>query len=221
MSTAPAASRRGTYGHCPVVEHTSFPAQLIPGFAFAHVRLHVALPSHVTVQPPKAHTTLQVLLPVQSTDDDGWIATLHVLPPPQVTFEPAPAVRLQLLWPSHVTVEFSPIAWLQLLIDAHDAVQLLPHEPLHADPLAQCDVQREPQFTLQVLDLAQSKVMSDGAACPPSRSGPRVQTPPDAQLQVVAVQVQVPVQLGGLFLPQAVTVSSAATTIKARMNMGA
>ena len=193
---------------------------MIAGFAFAHERLHVALPAHVTVQSPWAHTTLHVLLPVQSTDDDAWSVTLQVLPPPQVIFELAPALRLQLLWPSQVTVELSPMAWLQLLIDAHDTVQLLPHAPLHADALAQCEVQFEPQLTLHVFDFAQSNVMSEGAGWPPSSSGPSVQTLPDAQLHWVAVQVQLPVQLGGLFLPQAVMATdSAATTIRLRVNM--
>lgn len=81
-------------------------------------------------------------------------------------------------------------------------------------------MQLAPQLTLQVLSFLQSKLMSEGSAAPatmpPSglNEGPKVQTPPDEQLQSVEVQVHAPVQLGGLFFPHppALTASAAPTT---------
>lgn len=184
-------------------------------------QLHVASPLQFTVHPPSAQMTLQTLLPVQSSFEEGLSVTLQVLPPPQLTVEPEPVVTAQVLCPAQLAVEFAPMFCMHVLFAEHWVVQLLPQEPLHTESLEQCEVQLLPQLTLQVLFLAQSNAMSDGRvaapATPPSAlAPPKVQLLPEEQLHSVAVHEHAPVQLGGAFLPHAPAVKNAAPKTSAQ-----
>jgi hypothetical protein len=94
---------------------------------------HVALPPQFIVQPPCGQSTVQALLPVQSSVEPEPIVMLHALPPAHVTLASVPAVRSQLEPPAH---------WA-----THPEV----HVPVHVAEALHCVVQPEPQLTLHVV----------------------------------------------------------------------
>jgi hypothetical protein len=94
-------------------------------------------------------------------------------------------------------------------------VQPEPQVPVQLVLAAHCEVQLLAQATLHVFMCEQSKVTLEGAFSePPSTAlpevpAPRLQVPPAAQLQVVSVQLQAPVQCSGLGAVQPLTMRNA------------
>jgi hypothetical protein len=180
---------------------------------------------HSSVQP--APSQVQPAAPSQFTVQAPLQVTAQLESPVQLAVEPSPSASVQVEPPAQVALDAVPTDWVQLDSPSQVEVQPLPQVPSQLVFDAQCEVQLLPQSTVQVFMCWQSKVTSEcRPAAPPSPTAPSlppapppsVQVPPMAQVQVVSVQLQVPLHCACSALsrvqPAAATTSSAANRVR-------